>query len=435
MCGIAEILLNMGAQVSGSDLNESAQVHRLRSLGAQVHIGHESSHVQGADVVVYSSAVTGGNPEFQEARRQHIPLIRRAEALAELMRLKRGLAIAGTHGKTTTTSLVASAFLNAGVDPTICVGGRLDVIQSTAQLGMGDWFIAEADESDGSFSRLSPEMVIVTNIDNDHLDHYGHFRNLQQAFLDFASLIPFYGSAIVYGDDPRVRELFADFSKKILFYGLNKENDFYIKKSGPGWELFRDGARVGAMRLPMPGEHNALNAAAALIAGLQAGLEFSKLAQGIQNFAGVDRRFQYRGRFESVDFYDDYGHHPTEVIATLKGMKEMFPNRRKVVVFQPHRFSRTQLLWSDFLTCFQDADLLVLLDIYPAGELPIAGIDSKRLYEELKHSNKLFLSQMGEPAVALAKQIKAEDVVLALGAGNVNRLVEGWLSSITEMRN
>lgn len=449
MCGIAEILLNMGAKVSGSDLVSSAQIERLKNLGAQVFLGHQSNHVEGADVVVFSSAVSGGNPEFQEARRRGIPLIKRAEALAELMRLKRGLAIAGTHGKTTTTSLAASAFLKAGVDPTICVGGRLDLIQSTAQLGLGDWFIAEADESDGSFARLSPEIVIVTNVDNDHLDHYGSFRNLQQAFFDFASLVPFYGVAIVCGDDAKTKELFADYSKKVLFYGFEEHNNYILKKSNSKWQVLSEGQSIGEFSLPMPGRHNALNALAALIAGLHAGLEFTKLAEGLASFRGVDRRFQWRGRFGEVDFYDDYGHHPTEIRAALQGMNEKYPDRRKVVVFQPHRFSRTQLLWNDFLGCFTDADHLFLLDIYPAGEKPIDGIHSRRLFEELSHPNKTCLAveprattEAHRPSISdeemqplklddkFLSLLQKDDVVLALGAGHVNRLVEGWLMKL-----
>lgn len=291
MCGLAELLHNMGAHVTGSDMQENAQVQRLLEMGIKVSIGHHGDQIGEAEVVVYSSAVKPHNEEYREARRRGVPLIPRAEALAEMMRLKRGVAVAGTHGKTTTTSMAASVFLTANVDPTIIVGGRLDVIKSTAQLGQGEWLLAEADESDGSFNRLSPEIVIVTNIDNDHLDHYKDFENLKSAFYDFASRVPFYGSVILCGDDSKVREVFADFPKRTLYYGFEEHNDFVLKGEKGKYQVHTEDGPLGEFQIPVPGKHNALNALAAIVAGLAAGLEFDLCAEGIRRFQGVDRRF------------------------------------------------------------------------------------------------------------------------------------------------
>ena len=338
MCGLAELLRNMGAQVSGSDLAENANTRRLRALGVDVRLGHSADNVLGSEVAVYSSAVKPENVEFREARRRKIPLIPRAEALAELMRLKRGLAVGGSHGKTTTTSMAASVFLRAKAEPTIVVGGRVEVIDSTALLGKGDWMIAEADESDGSFLRLSPEVAIVTNVDDDHLDHYGTVARLKDAFYDFAHRIPFYGLAIVCGDDPQARQVFADFPKRILFYGFGEGNDLVIRGDRGVYEAFFEGVRLGEFRLAAPGRHNALNAAAALAAGLEAGFSFSVCAEGLAAFAGVERRFERKGEWRGVEVYDDYGDHPTEVRATLQAFRERFPDRRIVVAFQPHRY-------------------------------------------------------------------------------------------------
>ncbi|HVK60198.1 MAG TPA: UDP-N-acetylmuramate--L-alanine ligase, partial [Bdellovibrionales bacterium] len=382
MCGLAELLRNMGGKVSGSDLSENAQTTRLRAMGIDIKIGHAAANVSDCEVVVYSSAVKPDNPEFKEARRLKIPLIPRAEALAEMMRLRRGVAVGGSHGKTTTTSLTASIFMHAKAQPTIVVGGRLDLIKSTALLGQGEWLIAEADESDGSFSRLSPEIVIVTNIDNDHLDYYGTVAYLKKAFFDFAMRIPFYGLAIVCGDDPAVRETFADFGKRILFYGFEPHNDLRLEGSKGEYDVYRFGEKLGHVSLGIPGKHNALNAAAALAAGLEAGFSFAVCAEGLAGFRGVDRRFQHKGVRNGVDVFDDYGHHPTEVQAVLNAFKEKYPGRRLVTVFQPHRYSRTHLVWDQFVNCFADAGDLYLCDIYAAGEDPIANVSSERMVRE-----------------------------------------------------
>lgn len=429
MSGLAELLHNLGAEVTGSDPSENALTLRLQGMGIPIHKEHRPENVHGVDVVVYSSAVKIANPEFSEALKKRIPLIRRAEALAELMRLKRGIAVAGTHGKTTTTSMVSSILLERGMDPTIVVGGRLEWIQSTAQLGKGEWLVAEADESDGSFNRLSPEVVVITNIDNDHLDHYGRFETLQSAFLEFASRIPFYGTVIVCGDDEPTYRLFSNFGKKTLFYGFSERNNFQLKAlpSEPGTEARRWSVTVPEgesfeFQAPMPGDHNALNSLAAILASHQAGLSLEACASSVTLFRGVDRRFQHKAKVRGVDFYDDYGHHPTEVKAVLKGFKDQFPNRRLVTFFQPHRFSRTEICWNDFLSSFSNADELYLLDIYPAGEAPIESVNSARLLKEMKHGKGRLFSRTPESIDKAIKEFREGDVVLTLGAGDVYKL-------------
>ncbi len=426
MCGLAELLYNMGAKVTGSDIAENANVVRLRDMGLQISIGHEATNIGNAEVVVYSSAVKSDNPEFREARKLKIPLIPRAEALAEMMRIKRGVAIGGSHGKTTTTSLAASIFLEAGVKPTIVVGGRLDLIKSTALLGEGQWLVAEADESDGSFLKLSPEIVVITNIDNDHLDHYGNIENLKKAYHDFAMRIPFYGLAIVCGDDPLVREVFSDFAKRIIFYGFDQANDIRLEGEKGSYAVYREGKLIGDFKMQVPGKHNALNACAALVAGLEAGFAFSTCARGLAQFEGVDRRFQHKGSItkgagSAVEVYDDYGHHPTEVRAVLQAFREKYPDRRLITVFQPHRYSRTQLCWDDFTTCFENTDLLYICDIYAAGEKPIAGITTEALCAAIKNAKAVHLSGSDRAAI-LKEAIKPGDVVVTLGAGDVWKL-------------
>ncbi len=427
MCGLAELLRNMGGQVSGSDLSENAQTKRLREMGIDIKIGHAPENVRDAEVVVYSSAVRPENPEFKEARKLKVPLIPRAEALAEIMRLKRGIAVGGSHGKTTTTSLTASIFLAAKAQPTIVVGGRLDIIKSTALLGQGEWLIAEADESDGSFSRLSPEIVVVTNIDNDHLDYYGTVAHLKKAFFDFAMRIPFYGLAIVCGDDPAARETFLDFGKRIVFYGFEADNDLRIVGSKGDYDVYRLGEKLGRIHLNIPGRHNALNAAAALAAGLEAGFPFEVCAQALEGFRGVDRRFQHKGVVDGIDVYDDYGHHPTEVLAVLSAFKEKFPERRLVTAFQPHRYSRTHLCWDQFVHCFKDAGDLFLCDIYAAGEDPIANVSSERLAREITAGSAAprkveLMPTSSDRHARIKKELKPGDIFLTLGAGDIWKL-------------
>jgi UDP-N-acetylmuramate--alanine ligase len=431
MCGLAELLRNMGGQVTGSDLSENAQTTRLRALGVSISIGHAAKNVADAEVVVYSSAVKIDNPEFREARRLKIPLIPRAEALAEMMRLKRGIAIGGSHGKTTTTSLTASIFMQAKSQPTIVVGGRLDLIKSTALLGQGEWLIAEADESDGSFSRLSPEVVIVTNIDNDHLDYYGTVDVLKEAFFDFAMRTPFYGLAIVCGDDAAVRETFKDFGKRIVFYGFDESNDLRLVGSKGEYDVFQGDEKLGHFSLGLPGRHNALNACAALAAGLEAGFPFSVCAEGLEQFRGVDRRFQLKGKAGGVEIYDDYGHHPTEVSAVLAAFREKYPASRVVTVFQPHRYSRTHLVWDQFVECFGETDKLYICDIYAAGEVPLKNVSGERLALEVSKSASRsrrepksveYLPNSSDRLALIRADLKPGDIFVTLGAGDVWKL-------------
>ncbi len=424
MCGLAELLHNMGAKVSGSDLSENANTERLREMGIPVFRGHMADHVGDADVVVFSSAVQSSNPEIQSARAKQIPLIARAEALAEIMRLKRGVAVGGTHGKTTTTSMTASIFLAAKVEPTIVIGGKFDQIKSTALLGNGEWLIAEADESDGSFQKLSPEIAVITNIDSDHLDYFKSFENLQNSFVSFAQKIPFYGICIACGDDPKIRELFSHFPKRILFYGFDEKNDLVIKGKNGKYEIFENSVtgrkKLGDCEVKVPGQHNALNALAALAVGLKAGFSFEICRQGLSNFEGVDRRFHFKAEKKNIRVYDDYGHHPTEVRATLQGFREKFPDRRLVVMFQPHRYSRTESCWHEFTNCFALCDELFITDIYPAGEAPIAGITSEKLVAEIKHKSCHYLSKNSSFADVILAELKAGDIFITLGAG------DGW---------
>ena len=432
MCGLAELLHNSGAVVTGSDASENANTERLKNLGIKVFKGHQAENIVDADVVVYSSAIPFTNPEIREAKARSIPLIPRAEALAEIMRIRRGIAVAGTHGKTTTTSMISSIFLEAGQSPTIVVGGRFEKIKSTAMLGTGEWLIAEADESDGSFNKLSPEIAVITNIDSDHMDHFKTFENLKKAFLDFGYRVPFYGVVVAFGDDPVVRQLFEGFNKRILFYGFDEKNDYILKGEKGQYSLTKvetTGQKVlGHFKIQIPGTHNALNATASIVAGMAAGIDFESCAQGIQNFEGVDRRFHFKGEVHGVKVYDDYGHHPTEVRATLQAFKEKFEKNRLVVYFQPHRYSRTQHCWQDFKTCFTQTDILFLGDIYPAGETPIPGVTAEKLLTEIKQKNTFHALKTNQLEQIL-KELQNGDIFLTLGAG------DGWKLGLDVLEN
>lgn len=426
MCGLAELLHNIGAVVTGSDASENSNTERLKTMGIKVFKGHAAENIGQTDVIVYSSAIPFTNPEIKEARAREIPLIPRAEALAEIMRIRRGIAVAGTHGKTTTTSLISSIFLEANQDPTIVVGGRFERIKSTALLGKGEWLIAEADESDGSFNKLSPEIAVITNIDSDHMDHYKTFENLKRAFFDFSHRIPFYGMVIACGDDPVVRQVFENYNKRILFYGFDPKNDFVITGQNGKYVVQKKEAlteqlkTLGEFHLQMPGIHTALNATAAIAVSMVAGIDFETCAVGLNKFEGVDRRFQFKGEAAGIKVYDDYGHHPTEVRATLQAFREKFPNQRLVVYFQPHRYSRTQHCWQDFKNCFLQCDVLFMADIYPAGESPIPGITSEKLLEEMKHDHSFHTAKSEEQIKVISESLKSGDVFITLGAG------DGW---------
>jgi UDP-N-acetylmuramate--alanine ligase len=431
MSGLAELLHNMGAIVSGTDMKENEQTQRLQSLGIKISFGHSKENIHGSDVVVYSSAISRTSPEMMEAKALDIPRIPRAEALAEIMRLKRGIAVGGTHGKTTTTSLLSSIFISAKLEPTIAVGGRLDLIKSTALLGKGNWMIAEADESDGSFSRLNPEICIITNIDNDHLDYYKSMDALKAAFYDFALKVPFYGAAVVCGDDVHVREIFHDFPKKIIFYGQSEDNDYYIQGQKGQYKVFAKGGEfIGDMNLGVSGTHNALNALAAVLAAHQAGVPWEESLKGVGAFKGVDRRFQLRGDDLGILFYDDYGHHPTEVNATLQAFEEKFPDKKIYVLFQPHRYSRTELCWAEFLNAFEKTEKTLVLDIYAAGETPLAGVTGERLAQEIKNNKGQYVGQFAKAASYLKTILKNGDVVVSLGAGDVNKFYDYYKQNI-----
>ncbi|MDQ7033026.1 MAG: UDP-N-acetylmuramate--L-alanine ligase [Desulfonauticus sp.] len=433
MCGIAEVLLNLGYQVSGSDLVESKVVQRLRQLGAKIYIGHVKSNVKDVQVVVRSTAIQDDNPEIEAARELKIPIIPRAEMLAELMRLKTAIAVAGTHGKTTTTSFLGTIFTQAGLDPTVIIGGRLNAFGSNAVLGKGEYFIAEADESDGSFLSLLPIMNVVTNIDADHLDFYTDLNEIKAAFLKFMNSVPFYGINVVCGDDPNIKELLSRVKRPILTYGFKKENDLVAviktKNKQNCFDVFYKGQYLGEACLPHPGEHNVLNALAAIGISLEAGLDKKDIFSGLSKFQGVGRRFEIKGEHKGVLVVDDYGHHPTEIKATLKTARACYPDKRLVVLFQPHRFTRTKALFGDFCQVFQDVDLLLLTEIYPASEKPIPGVNGFSLAQGIRQMGKdvLFFENFSKVQKELPTILQPGDLFLTLGAGSVYTVGEEFL--------
>jgi len=395
MSGIAELLLNLGYKISGSDLQESDITRRLESLGGTIHIGHDAAWIKGADVVVISSAIRADNPEVEAAVNSHIPVIPRAEMLAELMRLNKfGIAIAGSHGKTTTTSMVAWVLAEAGLDPTVVIGGKVDCLGgSNAKLGEGDFLVAEADESDGSFLKLSPVLEVVTNIDLEHLDFYNSIEEIKAVFLEFIDKIPFYGAVILCMDDTHVASILPEIKKRILTYGLTSQADIYaraITTSGLNsrFEVCRENEVLGEITLALAGVHNVYNALATVTVGLELGIPFAAIAAALQSFSGVQRRLQIKGERRDITVVDDYGHHPTEIRATLSALRDAWPERRLVVLFQPHRYSRTEGLLEEFYTAFHEADILLLTEIYGAGENAIKGISSEVLLNGIKEHDK-----------------------------------------------
>jgi UDP-N-acetylmuramate--alanine ligase len=434
MSGIAEVLLNLGYKVSGSDLKGTEVTERLQKLGAHVTIGHRPQNIEGAHVVVTSTAVSSQNPEGMAARTLGIPVIPRIEMLAEIARLKYTIAIAGTHGKTTTTSMVAAVLQAGGFDPTVIVGGRLKHIDSGARLGKGEYLVAEADESDGSFLKLSPTLAIITNIDNDHLDYYGTFDRLGDAFVEYAGRVPFYGCVIACHDDPHVRAHLGRISRRVLTYGTEPGARFQAVHMKTGaqpfsFEVLEGGKNLGEIQLQVPGSHNARNALAAVVAGLELGIPFAQIAQGLAGFEGVGRRLEWKGEREGVTVIDDYGHHPTEIRATLAALKDRFPEQRLAVLFQPHRYTRTQALWNDFARAFEKADRVWVMDIYAAGEEAIPGVTTDLIVKAMQgvHPNA---SAAPRPvsADALMKELRAGDVFLTLGAGDVWKIGEQILN-------
>ncbi len=438
MCGVAEVLLNQGYKISGSDLKESPNTLRLASMGAEIFIGHAAVNVKNADAVVYSSAIDRKNPEIRAAIKLSRPLIARAEMLAELMRYRHSIAIAGTHGKTTTTSIVASVLAEAGFDPTFVIGGLLNSAGTNARLGESRYLVAEADESDASFMHLQPMVTVVTNIEADHMNTYGgDFENLKKYFIDFLHNLPFYGLAVLCIDDPVVREILPRVSRPKITYGFAEDADFRITKLRQSegtteFSINRKEARDKLnITLNMPGRHNALNAAAAVAIATDEGIKAEDIQNGIKNFAGVDRRFDVQGEFPvaggSVLLVDDYGHHPTEVAVTLRALREGWPGNRLVMVYQPHRYSRTRDLYEDFVEVLAEADILLLLEVYSAGEKKIASADSRSLCRSIRLRGKVdpvYVKEESEVHQILASLVRPGDIILTQGAGSVGSLAK-----------
>lgn len=431
MSGIAEVLLNLGYPVTGTDLADSETTRRLVELGATIHRGHAAEHLGDPDVVVISSAIRGDNPEVVAARGRQIPVIPRAEMLAELMRLKQGIAIAGSHGKTTTTSLVATVLRAAGCDPTVVIGGKLNALGSNASLGKSDLMVVEADESDGSFLLLSPMVAVITNIDDEHLDHYATPERLVDAFLGFANRVPFYGLAVVCADDPRLRALLPRLHKPFVTYGFDKDADYVAEEighDGPNtrFRVRGKGRELGTFVVHMPGIHNVLNALATIAVADYLELPASVARGALAEFGGVQRRFTVRGEAGGILVVDDYGHHPTEIRATLRGARTGYPDRRLVAVFQPHRFTRTRDHLDGFADCLAEADVVVLTDIYAAGEAPIDGITIDRLValtRAQRPERPVFLEpDAGRLAALVTGMAGPGDLILTLGAGSITRV-------------
>ncbi len=436
MSGIAELLLNLGYQVSGSDLKPGPALDRLTALGGRIHLGHRPENVAGANVVVTSSAVRPDNVEVAEARRLQIPVIPRAEMLAELMRLKYGIAVAGAHGKTTTTSMIATVLVAGGLDPTAVIGGRLNAFGSNAKLGKGDFLVAEADESDGSFLKLNPAIAVVTNIDREHLDHYADLDEIQATFVAFANKVPFYGAVVLCLDDPNVQAILPRIGRRTVTYGTSSQADIVASRIefrdfGSECRVHRHGRPLGTLRLQIPGAHAILNALAAVATALELEIPFEKAAGALASFQNADRRFQIRGKKGDILVVDDYAHHPTEIVATLCAARQAC-DRRIVAVFQPHRYSRTQALMEEFARAFYHADALIVLPIYAAGEDPIAGVDAGSLVEGIKkfgHRDAVHAPDADSARKLLGQRLRDGDILLTLGAGDVWKLGEEFLKS------
>ena len=442
MSGIAEVLLTLGYKVTGSDMNQSDTVRHIEAMGGTVFLGHQESNVDGAQVVVVSSAVPDSNPEVKAAKARVIPVIPRAEMLAELMRLKYGVAIAGAHGKTTTTSMVATILAQAGLDPTFVVGGKVNAVGTHARLGRSDLLIAEADESDGSFLRLSPSIAVVTNLDREHLDYYGTMEGIQEAFLEFVNKVPFYGLAILCADDEWVRGLLPRLIKRYQTYGLGDYSDTLtpdvcatdIKPNDRAVEFrahFR-GKKLGPFRLPIPGIHNVSNALAAISVALELEVSIDLIRTGLASFSGVERRFHIRGEKRGIMVVDDYGHHPTEIRATLAASKAAW-DRRVVAIFQPHRYTRTRDLADEFTKAFEQADVVFVTDIYPAGETEIPGISGEFIAEKIRssgHPSVHWVNGVPDIADQVKRSLEPGDIVITLGAGDIWKVGKDLLTKL-----
>jgi UDP-N-acetylmuramate--alanine ligase len=437
MSGIAELLLNLGYQVSGSDIKASDLTRRLKTMGGVIFEGHAADQVEGADVVVMSSAVRPDNPEITAARKSSIPVIPRAEMLAELMRLKYSVAVAGAHGKTTTTSLVAALLAKGGLDPTVVIGGKLRSIGTNALLGKGDFIVAEADESDGSFLKMSPTIAVVTNIDREHLDYYNGIDAIKKAFFEFIDRIPFYGLAVLCLDNEPIQGLIPEIRKRFITFGLTVQADLSAREIlleglKSRFTVFHQERELGRILLNLPGIHNVSNALAAIAVGMELGIPFSTIQSAMALVEGVQRRMEIKGEIGGITVIDDYGHHPTEIKATLNAVKESWPGRRIVVVFQPHRFSRTLALFDDFSRAFYQSDVLVVLPIYAASEREIEGVSGLRLADNIRaHGHKEVSYQESFKAVdsVLDRLLCPGDILITLGAGDVWKVGENWLTN------
>ena len=438
MSGIAEVLINLGYRVSGSDLKQTTVTERLKSMGGTIYQGHRRDNIKEADVVVISSAVEPDNPEVSEAKLKKIPVIPRAEMLAELMRLKYSVTVSGTHGKTTTTSMIGLVLARGGLDPTVVIGGKLANFGSNAKLGKGEYLVAEADESDGSFLKLTPTIAVVTNIDTDHLDYYGNINKVRKAFLEFVNKIPFYGAVIVCGDDLQVQKIIPDIKRRYITYGIEKPADLKAVNIihsilGAEFNLIYFGEDLGRVKLNVPGVHNIYNALAAIAAAMELELKIEDIKRAFLEFRGVDRRIQVKGEARGITVVDDYGHHPTEIKATLSAVKDSW-GKRTIVVFQPHRYTRTKILAKDFGQAFEQADAVIVTEIYAAGEKPIKGVNAGLIVKNIKASrqgiNLKFCPTRQGVIDALMKTVRPNDLVITLGAGDIWKTGEEFLEKL-----
>jgi UDP-N-acetylmuramate--alanine ligase len=442
MNGIAEVLLNLGYKVTGSDIQANDATRRLVRLKAGVSIGHKTENIKGADVVVISSAIKEDNIEVREARLRKIPVIPRAEMLAELMRMKYGIAVAGSHGKTTTTSMIATILDRAGFDPTIIVGGRLNTIGAHAKLGEGEFFVAEADESDRSFLYLSPFIAVLTNIDEEHLDHYRNIEEIKKTFVHFANKVPFYCPIILCLDDPNLQSIIPQLERRLITYGFSAQSDIFARDMrfdgfASASTIFHKGRKLGRLKLNVPGKHGILNAMASTAVGLDLDIPPALILEALESYSGTGRRFELKKETRKVMIVEDYAHHPTEIRATLDAAKRGWPRRRVVAVFQPHRYTRLSYLMTEFATSFNQADVLILTEIYPAGEEPIPNVSGAVLFEAVKrfgHKDAHFEPDMKKIAGLLKKVVRAGDIVLFLGAGNIYRAIPDFIETLEGKR-